>query len=122
VAGTREGRSIVAALKVVFVHRGELTDVGPCDIGAGRQAGVERLARKTHVPRADVLANVTAEQPVPDLRRLRLGEFAAVFDREIGNAGARVEIVWPGERLRRTGVEAAPARPAAIGFEGQIRL
>src|SRR5206468_2840358 len=68
-AGTREGRSIVAALKVVFVHRPKLPDVGPCDIGAGREAGIAR----------------------------------------------------PYERLGGTGVEATPARTAAVRFEREIR-
>src|SRR5438093_9195252 len=118
----RERRAMVATLKVVLVHRDKLTDVGSCDIGARRESRIERLAREAHIPRADVLTDVAAEQPVIDLRRLRGGEFAAVFDREIGNASARVEIARSGKRLSWTGVEAAPARPTAIGFEGQIRL
>src|SRR5882672_8092339 len=119
---TRERRAIVAPLKLLLVHGDKLSDVGPGDIGARREPRIERRAREAHVPRADVLTDVAAEQPVTDPRRLRGGEFAAVFDREIGNASARVEIARSGKRLRRTGVEATPARPTAIGFEGQIRL
>src|SRR5437879_123355 len=89
-ARARERGAIVAPLKLLLVHGAKLTNVGPGDIGAWREPRIERRAREAHIPRADVLTDVAAEQPITDLRRLRGGEFVAVFDREIGNAGARV--------------------------------
>src|SRR6266566_2567744 len=106
-ARTSEGRPLVAALKVVVVHLSQLLDVG---------------LRNPHIPGAHILTHVAAEYPVAQLRRLRGSECAVVFDREIGNAGARVEIAWPRERLGGTRIKTAAARAAAIGFERQIRL
>ena len=82
-ARTRERRANVAPLKLLLVHGDKLTDVGPGDIGARREPGIERRAREAHIPRADVLTDVAAEQPVTDLRRLRGSEFVAMLDREL---------------------------------------
>src|SRR4029077_3742108 len=66
------------------------------------------------VPRADRKAVVAAIDAVAD----RFTEFARdgslVFDREIGNAAPRVELVGGGKSGCRADVEAGPARPAMV--------
>src|SRR5207247_9575872 len=94
----------------------------PRKLGARREPCSTRRTPKTHIPRAHIQTHVAAEYPVAQLRRLRGSECAAVFDREIGNAGARVEIARPRKRLGGTRIKTAAARAAAIGFERQIRL
>jgi len=73
-----------------------------------------------HVPRAHVLAHVAPEQPITDERPLVRREVAAMLDREIGDAAARVHHVRRDEGVGRAGIEAAPAGAAAIPLKRQI--
>src|ERR1041385_275921 len=121
-AGPSERRFAEALLERRLVHCCEGGGVGSRDMGAGREPLVLRGGRKADVPRAHVLADVTAEQPLADLGALAVREFSAVLDREIRNARARIEIAGRDECLRRACVETAGAGAAAIGLKGQIGL
>src|SRR5205085_7858908 len=70
-------------------------------------------ARRLRVPRTHVLADVAAEEPLPDGLATRVIDVAAMLDGEVGDAAARVEHVRRRERLRRTRVETRGARAAA---------
>src|SRR5205823_14351245 len=78
--------------------------------------GRRRFARdgRVAIPGADFLTDVAAEEPLADRRVELLRNRAAVLDRQVGDAAARVERVRRVERRRRTGVEAGRARPAAV--------
>ena len=60
----REGRRREAALEVALVHVREGLEIGSRDFGARRELRIVRRPRKAHIPRTDVLADVTAEQPI----------------------------------------------------------
>jgi membrane protein len=74
-----------------------------------------RWARLGAVERTDVLAHVAAEEAVPHALPERLGHRPLALDSEERDAPTRVEHERRGERLRRAGVEAPRARPAALG-------
>ena len=67
------------------------------------------------IPRADVLANVAAKQPIadaaPQVERNRFPQ----LDRQIADAARGVENIRLGKGLRRTGVEAGAASSAVVG-------
>src|SRR5262249_14711087 len=66
------------------------------------------------IPRADLLAHVTAEEPLSDLAGELVGDVAAMLDRQVRDAAPRVEHVGRDERPRRARVETRGAGPAAI--------
>jgi hypothetical protein len=72
------------------------------------------------VPGAGFLAEVAAEEPVADQRALGVGERAAAFDRQVGDAAARVELARGGQGAGRAGVEAGAAGAAVVGGEGSV--
>src|SRR6266566_3521206 len=92
------------------------------DFRTWHEAGIGRCAREADVPGTDILTDVATEQPIADLGSLRVGELAAMLDRQIRNARSRVEIARSDEGIGRTGIEAAAACPAAVRFEGEIRF
>ena len=67
------------------------------------------------IPGADVLADVAAEDVASHAVAQVLGDGAALFDGEIGNAAVGIELVGREKRVRGTGVEAASAGAAAVG-------
>ena len=75
------------------------------------------------VPRADVLADVAAVEPVADLRLQLVVDLAAVFDGQVADAAPRVELVGRREGPGRAGTEAGPALAAMIrlgSIEGKL--
>ena len=62
------------------------------DFRTWHEAGIGRCAREADVPGTDILTDVATEQPIADLGSLRVGELAAMLDRQIRNARSRVEI------------------------------
>ena len=67
----------------------------------------------TAVPRADVLADVAAVEPVAHPRPGRR-RCPAVLDGQVRDAAAGIELVGRGDGAGRAGVDAAPARAAAV--------
>ena len=65
------------------------------------------------IKRAYVLADITPEDPLAHRRSKLSWNGAFVFDRQIRDALSRVQYIWSGKGVRRTGVNAAPARTAA---------
>src|SRR5438105_2859570 len=76
----------------------------------------------TLVPRANVLADVAAEEPVAEGCAEFARDGAAELNREIADAARGVENVGLRESLRRTGVEAGAAGAAVVGGEGFVGL
>src|SRR5690349_13569589 len=119
---TGERRATVAAPECILVHAPDRAGVRRGDPGPRCERRIIGRSGEAHIPRADVLADVAAEHPVPHLLALGRSELAVVLDREVRDARAGVEIAGPDERLRRTGVKTARARAAPIGFERRIGL
>src|SRR5262245_27603085 len=81
-----------------------------------------QIAREPHVPRTDVLADVTAiEQSADRLAQVRRNGLLEL-DRQIRDAPSRVEHAGLQQRIRRTRVETSRARAAVLGLERRIRL
>src|SRR5258706_15047318 len=119
-AGPRERRVAVAAREPVSVHREQRRQNGRLYVGTRGQPRVGRRLRETDISGADVLTYVTPQHPFPYVPPLLCVEVSTVLDGEIGNAAAGVEDVRLGECVRRTGVETAAARSAAIGVEREV--
>ena len=80
----------------------------PLERPAFELAGVQaRLARRRSetIPRADVLADVAAEDPFTDQGPQLAGDGAAKFDREVGDAAARVDLLRSNDGLGRAGID-----------------
>src|SRR5882762_7351804 len=73
-----------------------------------------RHHRGAPVPRANVLADVAAENRVSHRLAELLRDSAPQFDRQVGNALSGIHDVGLDESLRRAGVKATPAAPAQI--------
>src|SRR5690606_23343761 len=75
-------------------------------------------AHRLEVERTDLLANVAASHPAPHAWTLFLRQlpFASLFEREVADAAARIDLMLPHDRAGRAGVEAAPAAAAVIGM------
>src|SRR5947209_10593030 len=75
------------------------------------------------VPRADCKAIVAAIDAIADGLSKFVRDRSLVFDREIGNATPRIELVGRGESRGRADIEAGMARAAMIdlgGISGQF--
>src|SRR5262245_37527146 len=72
------------------------------------------------VPRADLLADVAAEEPHPDFRSELARNRATIFDRQIGNALARLHHIAIFERVRRAQIQALAASTAMLSI-GSVR-
>ena len=68
------------------------------------------------IPWAGFEANVASVNSSADRRAKLFRDRAFQFDREIGNAAARIELERTGDGVRGTGGDAALARAAAIRF------
>src|SRR3546814_9719074 len=79
------------------------------------------LALRKLVPRADGEAVVAAVDAVAHGRAQRARNVPLVLDGEVGDAASGVEPVRADEGLRRTDVQAAPARAAMIALR-RVRL
>ena len=77
-----------------------------------------RADRRTMVPRANILANVAAENIAADWRAKFFGNRAAQLDREIRDAQPRIEHVRLDKRARGARVQTQPAISAQIGRRG----
>src|ERR1700722_7756316 len=71
--------------------------------------------RSFPVPGADILADVAAEQVAPHTGSHLFGNFAALLDREIGNAQVGIELVGRDQRVGGAGLDAARAGATAVG-------
>ena len=91
-----------------LVEREQRGQVRRQRLGAGRVACLP-------VPRARLLAEVAAEDPVAELRAQLHGERAPVLDGQVREAAARVHGVAGPEGAGRAGGVAAGAGPAVIG-------
>src|SRR5439155_118629 len=74
-----------------------------------RMEGIELSGRHASIPRANVLADITAEDMSPHGRAEFLRNAASQLDCQIRNAPACIEHVWLDECARRTGVQTQPA-------------
>src|SRR5579859_3266304 len=71
--------------------------------------------RRFPIPRAYILADIAAENVLPDASTHILGHGATQLDREIGNAAPGIDLIaWACDRLSRAGIDAACASPAAV--------
>ena len=75
---------------------------------------LRRRDRSLAIPRADILTNIAAENVPPHSRPQLFRNRAALLNREIRNAQARIKFSRRNNRLRRTGGYATRARAAAI--------
>ncbi len=66
------------------------------------------------IVRAHLLADIAAENPVAEFRSQLVGDWSAVFDRQIGNAPLGGQVKRLIEGVRRTGVDAQTTRPAVL--------
>src|SRR5450432_704532 len=66
------------------------------------------------VPRAYILADVAPKDLVSHARAHVLGDRAALFDGQIGNAAVRVQLIGRHQRISGTGFDAARATAASI--------
>ena len=78
-------------------------------------AGFERV-----IPRANILADVAAEEPIANARAQIGGNRVAKLDRQIADAARGIEDVGLRKRIRGTGIEARPARAAMIGLVRRV--
>src|SRR5216683_3781509 len=103
-----------AAPKALVVERHQFGQRGH-QLVAWRSRG-----RRVVVPRTDLLTDVASEDPVAELGAQLGGDWSAMFDRQVGDAYARLDHVAVGERIGGAEVEASAARPAmlAIWFGG----
>ena len=121
--GSCQGRSLEPGFPLVGTHRQPFDQVG---IGPFRRA-VEvwfTTGRGLAVPGAYVLADIAPEDPAIERGGLVVGEHAAVLDRPVADAPARVELIRADEGLSRAGLEAARAGSAVVdlmrGVIGQL--
>src|SRR5260370_5285078 len=70
--------------------------------------------RRLAIPRANVLADVAADDRVSHLRPQLLWDRPTQLDREVGNALARIQHVRRCKRLRGASIQTQPAIPAQI--------
>ena len=82
-----------------------------------------RLARRRReaVPRAHLLADVAAEDPVADSPAAARAGSRRELDREVRDAEPRVDLVGRDDRAGRARVEAARARAAVLALERRVR-
>src|SRR5262245_28030148 len=76
--------------------------------------------RRPRVPRANVLANVTAEDPIDNAGAQFARHFITQFNREVTDAPRGVEYIRLRKRLGRTSIEACAAGSAMIGFMRRV--
>jgi hypothetical protein len=86
-----------------------------------RQGVVRTLRRELVIPGADVLADVTAEDPVAHIPVLRGIDLPSMLDGEVGDAQTTVEYPFGREGIGGASLEAARAGSASIGIEGSIQ-
>src|SRR2546428_12842603 len=86
-----------------------------------RMEGIELSGRHASIRRANVLADITAEDMSPHGRAEFLRNAASQLDCQIRNAPACIEHVWLDEGARRTGVQTQPAVAAQIGRRSEER-
>jgi len=109
-----ERRAADQAAQFIVRHRRDRPRI---DHAARRPWQVRRLVscRGLAVPRANILADVASEQPLPHFAPQVVRDRAAQLDRQVTDAPPAVELVWPDECVGRAGVEAASTRAAVVG-------
>ena len=116
--GAADGRSAEGFPKF---FRGHFSEPGESRIDqarAGSEFGRSR-GGSLAVPRANILADVAAEDVTAHARAEVLGNRPALLDREIRNALVGIELVGREDRIRRTSLDATRAGAAAIR-SGQV--
>src|SRR5262245_30693660 len=115
--GALDRRPTKDAAVGVFIHLRQPAQFGVVEpllrLKLGQGSG--RSAPCFVVPRANILADIAAKDVVAHRRTKLFRNGAALFDRQVGNAEARVELARSNDRLRRAGIDAASAAAAAIG-------
>ena len=112
--GPQHGTAAEPLAKGGFVHAQQLGQLDRIRIGPrlkGRLGGRRHAA----IERANVLADVAAEDPRANRRALLGRNRLAKLDRQIGDALPRVETIGLDDRARRAGVDAGPAGAAVAG-------
>src|SRR6266850_273127 len=102
----------IAAILLVIPQQ-ELPQINGAGWKARLKGRLDRV-RGAFIPRANILADVTAVQPIRKLTADRLVKWRAVLDVQIGNASAGIELIRLGDRVRGAGVDATRARAASI--------
>src|SRR5690606_9940065 len=95
------------------VELGEIAQQGCGKFGAGVEGGLPGRLRKL-VPRAHSEAVVAAIDAVAHGAAEFARDRPGVFDGEVGDAAARIELVGGGEGVRRADVEAGAAGAAGV--------
>ena len=112
--GAAEWRVAKEPAKAVAVQLRQPFQSGVHQLRTYGQLGIS-ADRRPPVPGADILADVASENLPAQMRAQLLRNGAALFDREIGNAEARVHLVGGDQRSGRTRIEAARATAATVG-------
>src|SRR5260221_2157355 len=118
VADAPDRRALQALVELGLRPGKELDQSGAVEAVAHLEIGLgARLCEA--VPRAYQLAVVAAIDAVADQRPQLLRDGALELDGEIGDAAARIELVGPGDRLRRADIDAALAGAAVLAYGGR---
>ncbi len=99
--------------EVLFAPCEQFDQIRRIQTVAHRKRRFDTLARKP-VPGAGHLAVVAAVDPVADERPQILGNASLQFNGEIGNAAARIELIWTHDRPSGASADAAPAASAVL--------
>jgi hypothetical protein len=84
------------------------------------KTGIILFASKADIPRADLLADITAKNPVSHLAAILNWNSPFVFDGQVRNAGAGVDSpVWQ-DAAGRASLDAAAAAPALVSEKGLV--
>ena len=119
--GAQHGRRVKAPAELPFVKTREFVERG--SEVARRKARVAG-GRGAPIPRAHVLANVTAKNMRTQVGLEMRVDRPTQFDGQVGDAAARIQHSGPDESARGTGIQAARATAAAVrrrgaGFDGE---
>jgi len=93
-------------------------------LGYARARSKRRIAcrsREALVPRANLLANIAAKNPIPKQGAQISGDLFFQLNGQVGNTTPGIQRTVRQNTLRRTGLQATPATPAMIALNRYIR-
>src|SRR5438045_684491 len=123
--GALDGRAAKAFLEILAAHRGNLLELGIHESRSWLKFRgfcswrFGRAVRSAAVPRANILADVAAEDVVSHPGAHVFRNRAALFNGEIRDAAGGVELGRSHQRSRRTRVNAARATSAEVFYRSR---